>query len=90
MVLALSSYEPVRWHIQNTSARKIATILLSGYHESSVIGADNVKLLKIGSNYAYKLDSPEYERLKKDISRYVSNPVASFQGSYQGQDFTVR
>lgn len=90
VILALSSYEPVRWQIQNTSARKIATILLSGYHESSVIGADNVKLLKIGSNYAYKLDSPEYERLKKDISRYVSNPVASFQGSYQGQDFTVR
>jgi hypothetical protein len=89
LVLVLTSYEPVRWNVQNTNGRKIAAILLSGYHESSVIGLGNAKILKIGSNYAYKLDSSEYERLKKDVARYVSNPVKSFQGGYEGQEFTV-
>jgi hypothetical protein len=89
LVLVLTSYEPVRWHVQNTNGRKIAAILLSGYHESSVVGLDNAKVLKIGSNYAYKLDSPEYERLKKDVARYVASPVKSFQGGYEGQEFTV-
>jgi hypothetical protein len=89
LVLVLTSYEPVRWNVQNTNGRKIAAVLLSGYHESSVVGLDNAKVLKIGSNYAYKLDSPEYERLKKDVARYVASPVKSFQGGYEGQEFTV-
>jgi hypothetical protein len=89
VVLVLASYEPVRWNVQNPSGRKIAAILLSGYLESSVMGLANVKVLKIGSNYAYKLGSPEYERLKTDVSRYISNTITSFQGRYEGQEFAV-
>ena len=32
---------------------------------------------------------PDYEPLKRDIARYVPNPVQSFQGSYRGQTFSV-
>lgn len=88
LVLVLSSYEPVRWIVQN-SGRKISAVLLSGYHESSAFGIDGAPVLKIGSTYAYKMDSPEYARLKTDIGRYVSNPVRTFQGGYSGQDFSV-
>ncbi|MES2251941.1 MAG: hypothetical protein V4645_32065 [Pseudomonadota bacterium] len=88
LVLVLSSYEPVRWVVQN-SGRKISAILLSGYHESEALGTAGVPILKIGSTYAYKMDSAEYEKLKRDVGRYVSNPVRSFQGSYAGQDFSV-
>lgn len=88
VVLVLSSYEPVRWVIQN-SGRKISAVLLSGYSESEALGAGNVPVLKIGSTHAYKMESSEYERLKRDVRRYVSNPVRSFQGSYTGQEFSV-
>lgn len=89
LVLVLTSYEPVRWNIKNTGGRKIAAVLLSGYSESEVAGLTNTRILKIGSGYAYKLDSPEYNRLKTDVSRYVSNPITSFQGRYEGQEFAV-
>lgn len=88
VVLVLSSYEPVRWVIQN-SGRKISAVLLSGYSESEALGAGNVPVLKIGATSAYKMESTEYERLKRDVRRYVSNPVRSFQGSYAGQEFSV-
>ncbi|MGQ3055461.1 MAG: hypothetical protein ACT6S0_27035 [Roseateles sp.] len=88
LVLVLSSYEPVRWVIQN-SGRKISAILISGYHPSEALGAGTAPILKIGSTFAYKMESAEYEKLKKDVRRYVSNPVRSFQGSYTGQDFSV-
>jgi hypothetical protein len=88
LVLVLTSYEPVRWTI-NSSNRKISAILLSGNAQSSVISPGNPQVLKIGSAYAYKMDSHEYTRVKQDVARYVSNPVQSFQGGYKGQDFSV-
>lgn len=88
LVLVLSSYEPVRWHVQN-AGRKISAVLLSSYGESDAFGVDGAPVLKIGSAHAYSMDSPDYVRLKRDISRYVKNPVRSFQGSYSGQDFSV-
>lgn len=88
VVLVLASYESVRWVI-NTNGRKISAILMSGYEQSSVIGGDTSKVLRIGSRYAYKIDSNEYNQLKQDIARYVSNPVTTFQGSYKGQEFAV-
>ena len=88
LVLVLTSYEPVRWHIV-AGDRKISAILLSGHSDSSVIGQGNAQVLKIGSGYAYKMDSPAYMRLKKDIAQYTAAPIQSFQGSYKGQDFSV-
>jgi hypothetical protein len=88
VVLVLASYESVRWVINN-NGRKISAILMSGYEQSSVTGGDTSKVLRIGSRYAYKIDSNEYNQLKQDIARYVSNPVTTFQGSYKGQDFSV-
>lgn len=88
VVLVLASYESVRWVI-NSNGRKISAILTSGYEPSTVTGGDTSKVLKIGSKYAYKMDSNEYNLLKQDIARYVSNPISTFQGSYKGQDFSV-
>lgn len=88
LVLVLSSYEPVRWVIQN-SGRKISAVLLSGYHQSEALGAGAAAVMNIGSTYAYKMESADYEKLRKDVKRYVSNPVRSFQGSYTGQNFSV-
>lgn len=89
LVLVLSSYEPVRWQLQNAGGRRISAILLSGYHESTVAGHSGANVLRIGSNHAYKLDSGQYEQLKREISRYVANPVRSFQGAYEASEFSV-
>lgn len=89
LVLVLSNYEPVRWNVKNMNGRKIAAVLLSGYHESTMVGLTNTKVLRIGSSFAYKLASPEYEQLKTEVKRYLSNPVTSFQGRYEGQEFAI-
>ncbi|MBS0454849.1 MAG: hypothetical protein JSS14_26425 [Proteobacteria bacterium] len=89
LVLVLSSYEPVRWVVDNPSGRKISAVLLSGYHESSVSGAPGVQVLRIGSDYAYRMEGREYASLKKSVARYVANPVRTFQGAYRGENFMV-
>lgn len=89
LVLVLSSYEPVHWLI-NANGRKINKIFTSGYYDSTVIGSNNTPVIKIGSKYAYKLDSSEYTQLKQDIARYIENPVQLFQGAYTGREFSVQ
>lgn len=88
LVLVLSSQEPVKWLV-HTNGRKIEAVLISGDQESSVYGTGDTRVLKIGPRAVYKMDSPDYEPLKRDIARYVANPVQSFQGSYRGQTFSV-
>lgn len=90
LVLVLSNYEPVRWLIDNSNGRTLSAVLMSGYYPSTVIGASQADVLKIGSNAVYKMGTTEYESLKTDVGRYLSNPITSFQGSYEGQDFQVR
>lgn len=89
LVLVLSSYEPVRWVVVNGAGRRVAAVLLSGYHPSEVQGLQGVQVLRIGQQSAYKLDSPAYARLKEDVARYVAAPVRSFQGSYKAARFQV-
>lgn len=89
LVLVLSSYESVNWVI-NPGGRKIAAVLVSGYQPSTVTGQGKADVLRVGSRYAYKVDSPEYLNLKADVARYINNPIQSFQGSYKGKAFEVR
>jgi hypothetical protein len=89
LVLVLSSYESVNWVI-NPGGRKIAAVLVSGYKPSTVTGQGKADVLRVGSRYAYKLDSSEYLNLKTDVARYINNPIQSFQGAYKGQAFEVR
>lgn len=87
LVLALASYEPVNWVIQD-GGRPISAILLSSYYPSQVTGT-RAQVHRIGSQYAYKPDSPEFELLRKEIARYVAAPVQNFQGAYSGKEFSV-
>jgi hypothetical protein len=88
LVLVLASYEPVHWLI-NANGRKISKVLTSGYNDSTVIGAEGATMIKIGSKYAYKIDSREYLMLTQDLARYIANPVQLFQGAYTGREFSV-
>jgi hypothetical protein len=90
LVLVLASYEPVNWHVQD-NGRKIAAILVSSYGGGSNVlvgGSPNILKAKLG--YAYSLGSPEYQRLQREVAKYVAAPIGSFQGGYKGQEFFVR
>ena len=88
LVLVLSSYESVQWLVQN-SGRPVSAVLLAGYSPSTVIGAGNAPVLRIGSTYAYQLGSDNYRQLKQEIARYVPNRIDSFQGQYRGAEFSI-
>ena len=89
LVLALSSYETVEWDIRN-NGRPISAVLLSGYDESRVLpGNGKLNTIVTGRQYAYKPDGPEYQALKANLARYVSNPVHLFQGRYSASVFDV-
>lgn len=89
LVLVLASYEPVNWVIANAGAR-IAAVLVSGYHPSTVVGQVEAQVLRIGSDYAYSASGAEYARLRGAVTRYVGpRDIKSFQGSYKGESFTI-
>jgi hypothetical protein len=89
LVLVLASYEPVTWHIQG-NGRRIAAILVSSYSGgSSVQVGGSPNILRANLGYAYQLGSPEYQRLQREVAKYVATPIASFQGGYKGQEFFV-
>jgi hypothetical protein len=89
IVLVLTSYEPVSWVIES-NGRTIAAVLLSGYHPSQVIGEGTASVVRIGQNHAYQVGSPGFRQIEKDIARYTTNPVALFQGTYSGSEFSVK
>jgi hypothetical protein len=90
LVLVLASYEPVNWHIQD-NGRKIAAILVSSYGGgSNVVVGGGPTILKANLGYAYQLGSPEYQRLQREVAKYVAAPIGTFQGGYKGQEFFVR
>jgi hypothetical protein len=90
LVLVLASYEPVNWHIQD-NGRKIAAILVSSYGgESKVLVNGTPNVIKANLGYAYQLGSSEYQRLQREVAKYVAAPIGSFQGGYKGQEFFVR
>ncbi len=89
LVLALSSYESVRWVIVNQGA-KISAVLLSSYEPSSVIGLLDTPVQRMGSSYAYKAGSPEHMRWRQEVQQYVGPlDIRSFQGQYTGKEFSV-
>lgn len=89
IVLVLASYEAVNWRILNAGG-PIAAVLLSGYGESSVHGAGDATVLRIGSAYAYSAQGEGYPALRQAVARYAGPmEVGSFQGTYAGGSFTV-
>ncbi len=89
LVVALSSYESVRWVIVNQGA-KISAVLLSSYEPSSVIGLPYTPVQRVGGSYAYKAGSPEHMRWRQSVQQYVGPlDIRSFQGEYTGKEFSV-
>ena len=79
-MLVLASYERILWTVKDAGNAKVAAVLLSGQHESGVVGLDNTKTLKIGGGHTYKPDSVKYKRLKTAASPNLPNPASRLRG----------
>ncbi|WP_193314121.1 hypothetical protein [Xanthomonas sp. LMG 12461] len=89
IILALSSYEPVRWVLTVEPGAKLAAVLNSGYAESKVYGAGSARVYQMGRMYAYKRSSDEYRALDAEVAQWAGKPIDVFQGRYTGQTFFV-
>ena len=89
IVLVLSSYDPVRWMIISEQGARLAAVLVSGYHQSQVVGAGSARIINIGSAHAYKQESSQYHTLDSQVYRYTGKRINLFQGRYAGKEFTV-
>lgn len=89
IALVLSSYEPVRWTIVTESGAKLSAVLLSGYYESTVVGAGSARIYQIGQGYAYERQSPEYAAMQRTVVSWAGRPMTVFQGRYTGSSFSV-
>lgn len=89
VVLVLSSYEAVRWTLITEPGARLHAVLLSGYKPSQVVGAGPARVVMMGSTYAYKLGSSEYNTLDQETMRWTGKRIGVFQGRYEGSTFSV-
>lgn len=89
-VLVLSSYEAVRWRLYGAGVGTLKAIYLSGYKESSVLGAPSTIPVKVlGSYYAYQRNDAAYGRLENAVKAEFGKGIDSFQGNYESRRFIV-
>lgn len=88
VVLVLTSYEPVQWHVSTDPGARVAAILTGGYYQSEVRG-QTARQIDIGRVYAYEQGSGEYGRLEVEVARRTGKRIDQFQGRYSGNQFTV-
>jgi len=88
LVLALNSYKPVNWTIEN-QGRPISAVLLSGILPSIVTGT-TARVVPIGKRFAYDDHQDDFTKLKQQVSLIANTPVKDFQGTYYGTEFYVR
>lgn len=89
LVLVLTSYEPVQWQLRLEPGARLGAVLVGGYYDSTVQGAGEARVLKIGSHYAYQQDSAGFAALQREVARWAGRPISLFQGNYRGSSFSV-
>lgn len=93
VILLLTAYESVEWHVETAQGVRIEKVILSGYHKQAVTGLPsgipvNTTSYDEGSAtyfYAYKAGQDLAEKARK-----VSGlEPKTFQGQYRGEAFVI-
>lgn len=97
IVLALSSYEPVRWNVILEDGVKVEKIILNGYHDQVVTGVEGIPIEEYSYEetgqflgdfvYHWETTSPA---VMTRFSQAAGVPLTSFQGCYRGTEFEIR
>ncbi|NES95785.1 MAG: hypothetical protein F6K32_11235 [Desertifilum sp. SIO1I2] len=99
MILAFSSYEPVEWQLNLAPNVQIEKIILNGYHDQNIVGAENIPV----EEYSYEGTGNSFGEFPHNWDGNLTNApmvtqlqamtgrnVTSFQGCYRGTEFTLR
>jgi hypothetical protein len=89
VVLVLSSHQTVEWELTLSPGATLAAVLISGYGESTVVGAGNALVASIGGFYAFKRGSAEFMHLEREVLRCTGRGIENFQSAYAGNAFEV-
>jgi len=89
VVLVLSSHQTVHWEISLETGAALSAVLLSGYGESTVVGAGDAMVTSIGGFYAFKRGSAEFKHLEKEVRRCTGRNIEGFQSAYAGHRFDI-
>jgi hypothetical protein len=89
VVLVLSSYEAVHWDLKLEPGARLAAVLVSSYKQPRVTGNGAARVMMMGGQYAYKIDTSEYNVLNMAVQRMTGKPIYYFQGRYEGSEFSV-
>lgn len=97
ITLVLSSYEPVQWQIQRAPGTTIEQIILKGYHDQSIVGAEGILVTELsyeGTGASVELlDSqwrPENTAVIQQLEHQTGAGFTSFQGCYRATNFNLK
>lgn len=97
--LVLSSYTPTSWILSGEGLGSIASVMVNGYHESSVAGIDASKVID-RAGFGQYISACGYEWPDDDqgcntpsliagVQAHYGTPVTSFTGSYHARGFVI-
>ena len=102
VVLVLTSYYSVDWHIKLAEGARIKRAIVSGYFEQEVQGLPaDVPIVnrsyfpndgsrrKEGWFWAHQPNTPQWREVVRRLNDMTGLPVASFQAKYQGDSVVV-
>ena len=89
LVLVLSSYSGVEWHLNLKPGVHLTAVLLTGPHGSTVQSQGNVPVVAIGSILSYVVGSPGYVALQNEVYTWTAKRMSLFQCGQRANQFTV-
>jgi RNA polymerase sigma factor (sigma-70 family) len=100
VVLVLTSYYTVDWHLRLAPHAQLRQIILGGANEQTIEGVpERVPVVRCFPKdhtdrarlwfYAYDPKSSEYQEMVRKLNEMTALPVASFQGEYETTSLVV-
>lgn len=102
ITLALSAYEPVQWNLSTAPGVKIEKIIINGYYDQSVVGAEGIPVeeysyYQTGNmlgmthfNWGEASATANSQSLVAQLQNQTQIPLTSFQGCYRGTRFELK
>lgn len=97
--LVLSSYEPTNWVLDGEGVSSIGTIMINGFHQSTVTGFSANKIIDktkpgnyfASSAFAWPNDDGggNTPGLVAGVEAYFKAPISSFTGAYRSNDISI-
>jgi len=99
VVLVLSAYEPVNWHVDSSVAGRVKGAILFGYYPQSIFGLNRgISIARPNIDprtgrcrpclYAYR-GGPRLDRLFNHVVLHLGRPIDKFLSGYRTGDFDI-